>query len=53
MPEKEEDDAVADAGEGLDGVLDRGVALLAQVLECVSLDSDAVCDDADDAGPVE
>ena len=40
-------------GECLDGVLDSGVALLAEVLECVALDSDPEGNYADDAGPVE
>ena len=31
------------------GILDSGVALLAQVLEGVSLDSDAISNDADDS----
>ena len=51
--EEEEDDTVAGGGEGLDAVLDGGVALLADVLEAVPLDSDAVGDDADDTGPEE
>ena len=48
-PEKQKDDAVAGGGEGLDGVLDGGVALLAQVLEGVLLHRDAVGNYADDA----
>ena len=51
--EEEEDDAVTHAGHGLYGILDGCVALLAQVLEGVPLDSDPVRDDADDARPVE
>ena len=52
-PKEDEDDTVTDGGHGLQTVLDRGVALLAEVLEGVPLHCDAVCDDADDAGPVE
>ena len=51
--QEDEDDAVADRGHGLDGVLHGGVALLAQVLEAVPLDRDPEGDDADDARPVE
>jgi len=51
--QEEEDDAVAGGGEGLDGVLDGGVALLAQVLEPVALHGDPEGDHADDAGPVD
>ena len=50
---EEEDDTVAGGGQGLDGVLDGGVALLAQVGEAVALHADAKGDHADDAGPVD
>ncbi len=51
--QEEEDDAVAGGGERLDGILDGGVALLAQVLEPVSLHRDPESDHADDPGPVD
>ena len=50
---EDKDDAVTDRGHGLDGILDSGVALLAQVLECISLDNNAIGNDTDDARPVE
>jgi hypothetical protein len=51
--QEEEDDAVAGGGERLDGILDGGVALLAQVLKAVPLHRDPEGDHADDPGPVD
>merc|ERR1712106_201441 len=52
-PQEEEDDAVAGGGQRLDGVLDRGEAFLADVLESIMLGSHSKADDADDSRPME